>query len=83
MKTIFHLILVFTIVSTIKVSGQGIIIDHNCIDIDQIPVSVIDDIQAKYQIPICSLIPWRVSYYVDYCKYEEFKSQLYQVAYRW
>ena len=47
MKTIFHLILVFTIVSTIKVSGQGIIIDHNCLNIDQIPLAVIDDVQEN------------------------------------
>ena len=47
MKTIFHLILVFTIVSTIKVTGQGIIIDHSCTDLNQIPSSVIDDVQEN------------------------------------
>jgi len=47
MKTIFHLLLVFTIFSAIKLTGQGIIIDHNCTELEQIPLSVITDIQEN------------------------------------
>ena len=47
MKTILKFLLVFTCISAIKVSGQGIIIDHNSLNIDQIPLAVIDDIQEN------------------------------------
>jgi len=47
MKTLFQSILFFTITITLKVSGQGIIIDHNCLNIEQIPLSVINDIQQN------------------------------------
>ncbi len=44
-KTVFlSLIFVFTI-SIAK--SQGFVIDHNCVDIDQIPAAIIDDIQQN------------------------------------
>jgi hypothetical protein len=46
MKTIFYLILVFIIVLTIKASGQGIIIDHNCVNVEQIPENYIDSVKT-------------------------------------
>ncbi len=46
-KTIFRLMFVFTIFSALKVAGQGIIIDHNSLNIDQIPLTVIYDIQQN------------------------------------
>lgn len=47
MNTIKQLILLFFILSIVELSGQGIIINHNSLDISQIPSSVIDDIQQN------------------------------------
>jgi hypothetical protein len=47
MKTIFQLILLFTFFSALTVTGQGIIIDHTSTNLDEIPLSVIDDVQEN------------------------------------
>jgi hypothetical protein len=45
MRTIFRVIILFTMLSILRVNGQGIIIDHTCTDINQIPISVINDVK--------------------------------------
>jgi hypothetical protein len=47
MYSLSKLISIFFILVTIRAGSQGIIIDHTCTDIDQIPETVIDDIQQN------------------------------------
>jgi hypothetical protein len=54
-KTIFRLMFVFTIFSAIKVAGQGIIIDHTSTNMEEIPLTIIDDIQEN--------IKWQYAHY--------------------
>jgi hypothetical protein len=76
MKTYLKLLLVFTIVSVIKVSGQGIIIDHNCTDISQIPTDVINDVKSNVKLHYCGQSH---SEQIT-CGLEEIETSLYNVA---
>jgi hypothetical protein len=62
MKTILKLLLLFTIIGTIKVTGQGIIIDHACTDLTQIPEAVINDIKNEIKLHYCGQShSWQIS----------------------
>jgi len=47
MKTKLLLLLVLLVPFFIKVSGQGIIIDHNCLDVSSIPANIIDSVKSQ------------------------------------
>ena len=53
MKPILKFLLVFTCISALKVAGQGIIIDHNCLDVSQIPSTVIEEIKDNINMQWC------------------------------
>jgi hypothetical protein len=53
MKTIFLLILTILITFNIKATGQGIIIDHSCIDVSAIPSNIIDSIKQNKRFQWC------------------------------
>lgn len=53
MKTTFLLILALLITFMIKATGQGIIIDHSCIDVSAIPSNIIDSIKQNKRFQWC------------------------------
>ncbi len=53
MKTIFLLTLAILITFMIKATGQGIIIDHNCTDVNAIPSNIIDSIKQNRRFQWC------------------------------
>jgi len=53
MKTTFLLILAILITLNFKATGQGIIIDHSCIDVSTIPSNIIDSIKQNKRFQWC------------------------------